>query len=143
VIVNPKRIIIPREDEDDAWVQVRSPQQRMSGGERKSIYKYLDETEGGNVYKQYLLLRRIAAHLIHSWSIDLPAPRVQMDKGKVVGYSDEDSFDALDDDVETIILAYANEWANKIALNFAADPEPSSPTKPSDDSRPVSEAPAG
>lgn len=138
--VLPEKLTIPREDGDDVWIQLRSKKQRMTGGERKSIYKFLDEAEGGMVYKQYLLLRRVAMHLVHSWSLELPVPRVTMDKGKVVGVENEDSLDELDDDVEAFILQYANEWAEKIALNFKADPDPESPTKPSDDSKPASEA---
>lgn len=141
----PERIVVPREDEDDAWVQLRPKKQRFSGGERREIYRFLDEIQTGGmgqVLMQYELLRHVSAHLIHSWSIDLPVPRVLIDKGKVIGYEDLDSLDALDDDVETFVLQYANEWAQKIALRFGPDPDPASPTKPSDDSKPVSEASA-
>lgn len=140
---NSERLEIEREGEENVWVQFRPKKQRFTGGERRAIYKFLDEVResgAGGLYMQYELLRRISLHLIHSWSVDgLPCPRVTIVKGAVTGYENEESMDALDDDVEKWILAYANEWAEKLALNFAPDPDLASPTKPSDDSKPVSE----
>ena len=139
----PERLVIPREGEADAWVQFRPKSKRFTGGERKSIYKFLDGAEMTSVYTQYEMLRRIACHVLHSWSYDFPVPRPVIEKGAVVGYEHTESLDMIDDDVESFVLQYANEWGAKLALNFQPNPDQGSPTKPSDGSKPASEVPAG
>lgn len=119
------------EQGEEYWIQFRPMKERFKGGERAAIYAYLDEVEGGQATKTLMLARRIALHVVHSWSLDLPVPRPIITAGKVTGYDNVDVLDQLDTEVEDWILLYAKIWMEKIAINFAANPDPESPTKPS------------
>lgn len=118
-------------DSETFWIQFRDKRDRFKGGERAEIYRWLDEQEGGQIYQGLAIPRRVALHVIHSWSFEIPVPRPIIDKGKVVGYENENSLDLLDTEAENFVLARAQLWFQKIALNFKVSKDKDSPTKPS------------
>jgi hypothetical protein len=131
-----EKLVVPREEGEDGeerWVNMRSHRDRLKAGERRKLYEYADTFENkAAATTNLMLLRRIAAHLIEDWYLDIPHPRLLWKDGLPADYAHLEAFDALDTDVEEWILAEAKWWMTKISLNFGPTPDPDSPTKPSD-----------
>ena|SRR5690606_13505206 len=127
-----EKIAIPGEDgEPDRWVNLRSHNQRFKAGERRMLYEFVDTVDEKSPSGSLALLRRIAAHIIEGWYLDIPHPRVVWKDGRIVGYENLDALDEVDTDVEDLILIEAKWWMEKIAINFGPTPDKDSPTKPS------------
>ena len=115
----------------ERWIQVRERNQPLKAGERRALYAKHDESEGqGTASRELWLLRHMAAHLVHTWSYDVPPPRAELLAGQVA-YSNVDSLDELDLPMENELLRYAAEWLKKASLNFSPQKDPESPTNSS------------
>jgi len=77
-------------------------------------------------------MRRIIAHIVEDWYLEVPHPRVVWKDGRLEGYEHLEALDELDTDVEDLLLIEAKWWMEKIAINFGPTPDPNSPTEPSD-----------
>jgi hypothetical protein len=129
-----EKLTIPGEDgEPDRWVNLRSHNQRFKAGERRMLYEFVDTVNAQSPSGSLSLLRRIIAHIVESWYLEVSPPRVVWKDGVLVGYENLESLDELDTDVEDELLIEAKWWMDKIAINFGPSPDKESPTKPSDD----------
>lgn len=129
----PTKITIPGEDgEEDRWIQVRDTKQRFKAGERRKLYEVYAEVEAqrGKQMADMALMRTMACHLVHSWSLEVPPPRAEMVNGGVV-YSNANSLDELDVDMENELFGICAQWVKQISVNFGASTNPESPTEPS------------
>lgn len=112
------------------WVNLREPTDKFKSWERRSLYSEYDRVEGGSVVKELRLTHFMVCHLLRDWSLDLPRPSVTYKDGDVV-YENLASLDQLDFDLENELLVVAAARLKEISINFAASPEPESPTEPS------------
>lgn len=127
-----EKLTIPGEDgEPDRWVNLRSHSQKFKAGERRLLYEFADSVESKSASGSLALLRRIIAHIVEDWYLDVRHPKVVWKDGKIIGYESLDSLDELDTDVEDELLVEAKWWMDKIAINFGPSPDKSSPTPPS------------
>jgi hypothetical protein len=130
----PQRICLPAEDEDDVerWVNLRGARDRFKAGERRKLFEVADAVDQKSAGGSLELMRHMLAHLITGWWMDAPHPRVVWKDGQVTGYEHLESLDALDTDVEDLLLGAAKWWMDRMTINFKPTPDPNSPTKPSD-----------
>src|SRR5690606_30998395 len=110
-----EKLTITGEDgEPDRWVNLRSHSQKFKAGERRLLYEFADTIkDAGQASGSLALLRRITAHIIEGWYLDVPHPRVVWKDGKLVGYEHLESLDELDTDVEDELLVEAKWWMEK------------------------------
>ena len=119
-------------EDGERWANVRDTSERFKSWERRGLYERFDATEGGMAIKELTVIRYMIAHLLRDWSLDLPLPKAVYTTGSI-SYENLDSLDQLDTDMEDELLAVGAKWTKQIAINFAPQPDPESPTKPSGD----------
>lgn len=133
---DPVKITLPEDEDGESpgWILLRGRGDKFKAGERRALYAYVDELKAGGVGDISMnmdLVRRMIAHLLRDWSLDLPRPTANVVNGQVVGYEHLEILDQLDTDFEDELLLRAGEWLRQIAVNFQPTSKPESPTAPS------------
>jgi hypothetical protein len=119
--------------EPERWMQLRDKNERFKSGERRKLYEVHAQAQASGLppqIQELTLLRHMASHLVHSWSLSVPPPRAVMTHGDVL-YEHMESLDELDVDMENELFAVCLEWVNQIAISFKPSPDSESPTGPS------------
>src|SRR5947208_1973650 len=113
-----EKISIPGEDgEEDRWANLRSHSRGFKSGERRKLYEFADTIDQKSATGNLEMMHRIAAHIIEDWYLDAPYPRLLWADGRPTEYVHIEAFDQLDTELEDLILAEANWWMQKIAIN--------------------------
>lgn len=123
------QLTVPIEGEEDIVIVLRDKSDRFKSWERRGLYESFDKLEGGVAIKELYLMRQMSAHIVRSWSLDVPPPTVEYKNGEIV-YSNLKCYDDLDADVEAAIMLVAGPMVEKLKLNFAPSQDKASPTKP-------------